>query len=812
MGTRSDCRKHKKRKASLNALYYKSRQPKPLATINAAGKLVLVANAKKAASLQPQRLDPTRTGMIRRKWAAEIERRFNRFKKAVRKLIVEENAFGLGRRSVTGNYDPDQPRDDDGKWTDAGGGSSGSSPSYSVEFKPSTPADFVAARDAAAKRNPFLTKSTAEDLKNHKIILSVDGKVGAVVSPEGDIQNVFNNGGPKGAGQDALYEAIRQGGTHLDCFDDYLPGLYNNFGFEETGRMKFNRDYAPEGWDYDKYGEPDVVFMALKEGIGHDVAKQRVEQWQTAGKPNPVPVNPRYYDGDTGYDSAKADSISAAVSAGQGKKPGPSANAAGDSPGGRFVHGDDWRDRLSPALRLRIYRLGQRVRESGKWTYADGVEAWQIATEAERAGGLSDGITSNVYCATGEGGGKDPTCSPGPSGDSADPMHPRAIETNYEAPRPGLRGTYPGHNFVGPNFNYDDSVKPVNHLDALAKEHDRMYKEIRKRYGTLEAFGKWNHADEWMFKEMRKIPARERSAAWRVANLAWQLKRALAPVSKRLRDTGFKRSQPVLHPSEFMLSRALASVMNENCGTGAGGFQEGNTCAKGDGVSYESLGDMPGNLEEDLDYITQSDDPSDERVQAVLEHYNCEPVRFMGDELPGVYSNGTDVVEWSGGDASVSEAGEFVYQYDMTEIEAKYEDQFNDDFWSGPGPVFHATQDENGPAIEESGLSMADDTRGMSNRGSGAAVYTTAEWEEAISGSYGDTIFEIDAAAMARDGYKPMVRQEPDVVRGELVGALASALGDDNFNYDYEAGMSPNTIVFYGHIPPQYLKNVSPNR
>lgn len=121
MGTRSDCRKHKKRKASLNALYYKSRQPKPLATINAAGKLVLVANAKKAASLQPQRLDPTRTGMIRRKWAAEIERRFNRFKKAVRKLIVEENAFGLGRRSVTGNYRADQERDDIGRWVDEGG-------------------------------------------------------------------------------------------------------------------------------------------------------------------------------------------------------------------------------------------------------------------------------------------------------------------------------------------------------------------------------------------------------------------------------------------------------------------------------------------------------------------------------------------------------------------------------------------------------------------------------------------------------------------------------------------------------------------
>lgn len=70
---------------------------------------------------------------------------------------------------------------------------------------------------------------------------------------------MFNNGGSKGAGSHALAHAIENGGRTLDAFDPFLPRFYRQFGFRETSRMKFNRDYAPAGWDYDKDGEPDVV-------------------------------------------------------------------------------------------------------------------------------------------------------------------------------------------------------------------------------------------------------------------------------------------------------------------------------------------------------------------------------------------------------------------------------------------------------------------------------------------------------------------------------------------------------------------------
>jgi N-acetyl-anhydromuramyl-L-alanine amidase AmpD len=121
------------------------------------------------------------------------------------------------------------------------------------------------------------------------------------LSPEGDIQNVYNNGGPKGDAAYVLAHAITQGGRTLDCYDDYLPKLYRQFGMKETGRMTFNPDFAPPGWDHVKDDSPDVVFMGwdgYPEGsperavarakgnkddwIPNERASQREADWDTA--------------------------------------------------------------------------------------------------------------------------------------------------------------------------------------------------------------------------------------------------------------------------------------------------------------------------------------------------------------------------------------------------------------------------------------------------------------------------------------------------------------------------------------------------
>jgi hypothetical protein len=114
-----------------------------------------------------------------------------------------------------------------------------------------------------SKRLGFLSPLAPEDLTSHRLFTSADGKIGAALSPEGDIQNVYNNSEPKvrGAGTGMLVHAIEQGGRTLDCYDGPLPKIYRQAGFRETGRMRFNDQFAPPGWDYAKDDRPDVVFM-----------------------------------------------------------------------------------------------------------------------------------------------------------------------------------------------------------------------------------------------------------------------------------------------------------------------------------------------------------------------------------------------------------------------------------------------------------------------------------------------------------------------------------------------------------------------
>lgn len=105
----------------------------------------------------------------------------------------------------------------------------------------------------------------AEDYAGFRLLLSDDGKSGAAVKPDGDIISVFSTA--KG-GRAMMEAAIAAGGRKLDAFDTVLPKLYHDFGFVEAGRVGWNDEYAPEGWDkatFEKFnnGRPDVVLMVL---------------------------------------------------------------------------------------------------------------------------------------------------------------------------------------------------------------------------------------------------------------------------------------------------------------------------------------------------------------------------------------------------------------------------------------------------------------------------------------------------------------------------------------------------------------------
>jgi lambda family phage portal protein len=198
------------------------------------------------------------------------------------------------------SYSPDQPRvpagnPDGGQFGSGGGGSggsgskdagtggkrsgpkapSGSTPSMpKVSFKqldPKTSTDdakrFIAARNESS-RSKFMSPLEPNDLKDHKLYLSEDGKTGYALSPDGDLQNLFSTSTVKGSGKAALVDAVHNGAQTLDCYQGYLTQLYTDYGFKAQSRIEFNPEFAPDGWqtDRDLSKKPDVVFMKFEGG------------------------------------------------------------------------------------------------------------------------------------------------------------------------------------------------------------------------------------------------------------------------------------------------------------------------------------------------------------------------------------------------------------------------------------------------------------------------------------------------------------------------------------------------------------------
>jgi hypothetical protein len=90
-----------------------------------------------------------------------------------------------------------------------------------------------------------------------------------------DIVSVFKHPDAPHSGTtlSMLDVATSQGGRRLDAFDGALPRLYGKSGFKAVGRLPWNDEYAPPGWNYEKNGRPDVVFMAHDPAHGAPYAK-----------------------------------------------------------------------------------------------------------------------------------------------------------------------------------------------------------------------------------------------------------------------------------------------------------------------------------------------------------------------------------------------------------------------------------------------------------------------------------------------------------------------------------------------------------
>jgi len=127
-----------------------------------------------------------------------------------------------------------------------------------------------------------VSEVSPEDAAKGTIIDTPDGS--ALVKPDGDIAGLFKKptSDAKGVAQDLLSKAVEAGGAKLDNFDGYLTKQYEKAGFRIVSRTPFNEQYAPEGWNKEKHGTPDVVAMVYDPNNEIDIEEKTFDDYDQA--------------------------------------------------------------------------------------------------------------------------------------------------------------------------------------------------------------------------------------------------------------------------------------------------------------------------------------------------------------------------------------------------------------------------------------------------------------------------------------------------------------------------------------------------
>jgi hypothetical protein len=224
--------------------------------------------------------------------------------------------------------------------------------------------------------------------------------------------------------------------------------------------------------------------------------------------------------------------------------------------------------------------------------------------------------------------------------------------------------------------------------------------------------------------------------------------------------------------------------------------------------------DKPKDLWEALEWADDGflSDAEEEKLREELAKFPKVSFLDMEDEARLVTINGvTKVVD----DLAVSDPEDWMNNRSDA-LRSKAEDylseKFNEDFQESPGTLYHMTTAELAEKILAGGLKAQNKTRGLTNRGVGAAIFTV-DHQEAASDSYGDTLIAIDCKAMKADGIEFTVEQEPSVVEKEAAEAVAWALGLQSYNWYVESDGAddPSTVILRvrsGVVPAKYLEFV----
>lgn len=131
-------------------------------------------------------------------------------------------------------------------------------------IRPAGPDEFFEAIGKAKEVNPhgpFVTQHSKEEYQDMRLFITTDSKAGIAIESDGNIVSVFNGGQRRGALKTLLPVAIENGGRKLDNYNSPgLSGMYELYGFNPVSKVRFERRFAPEDWNYERDGEPDVVF------------------------------------------------------------------------------------------------------------------------------------------------------------------------------------------------------------------------------------------------------------------------------------------------------------------------------------------------------------------------------------------------------------------------------------------------------------------------------------------------------------------------------------------------------------------------
>lgn len=144
---------------------------------------------------------------------------------------------------------------------------------YSIRV--ATPEEFYDAIGRAKTNNAhgaFVTRHEVADYAKMRLFITMDGEAGVAITEDNNIVSVFNGGEKRGVLKTLLPVAIEQGGRKLDNYDSKgLSAMYELYGFNPVSKVKFNSKFAPDDWNYERDGEPDVVFWIHNGDSAEDV-------------------------------------------------------------------------------------------------------------------------------------------------------------------------------------------------------------------------------------------------------------------------------------------------------------------------------------------------------------------------------------------------------------------------------------------------------------------------------------------------------------------------------------------------------------